>query len=192
MIWPALLAPGFFLVSIGLPAPAEEQPEKLTFATLEGETISPLATDTDQPIAILFITVDCPIANAYAPEIGRIFEEFSPKGIRFLLVHVDPDLEVEDAREHASDYHLETPIVIDRHHRLVTATGATITPEAVVLDARGKKVYQGRIDDLFTDFGTRRNRATQRDLRNALEAILEGKPVPVSETEAIGCLMPLL
>lgn len=192
MICRSLLLLSLFLAHSRTPAPAEEDPEKLAFTTLEGETISPLSTETDQPIAILFITVDCPIANAYAPEIGRIFEEYRPRGIRFLLIHVDPDLKVETARKHASDYNLKAPIVIDRQHQLVTATEATITPEAVVLDATGKKIYQGRIDDLFTDFGTRRTQASQRDLRNALEAVVEGKPVPVPETEAIGCLMPLL
>ena len=53
----------------------------------------------------------------------------------------------------------------------------------------GKLVYRGRINDLYTGFGDRRNAASEHNLRDALDAVLSGKPVKVSRTEAIGCLI---
>ncbi len=67
--------------------------------------------------------------------------------------------------------------------------GATITPEAALFDREGTLHYLGRIDDRFTDFGKARQRAHSRDLEQALAAVLEGKPVPVSRTSAVGCFL---
>ena len=53
-------------------------------------------------------------------------------------------------------------------------------------------VYLGRIDDRYVDFGKTRAAATTHDLAGALEAILDGRPVPESRTRAIGCFIPEL
>ena len=65
------------------------------------------------------------------------------------------------------------------------------TPEAAVF-ADGELVYRGRIDDRFVDFGKTRAAATTHDLAFALQAILDGRPVPESRTRAVGCFIPEL
>lgn len=77
----------------------------------------------------------------------------------------------------------------DRAHELVTKTGATITPEAVVLDAREQVVYRGRIDDRFVELGRERASPTTRDLRNAIAAALAGRRVSPARTQAVGCFI---
>ncbi|MEQ1860098.1 MAG: redoxin family protein [Chthoniobacteraceae bacterium] len=141
---------------------------------------------------LLFVTTDCPIANRYAPEIERIRADFEGKGLRMTLVHVDSGLTEKAAGDHAREYALKAPVVIDRTHRLVAATGAKVTPEAVVIDHAGRIRYRGRIDDQVTGYGDRRMAATMRDLRDAIAAVLEGRPVKSPETPAIGCLIPRL
>jgi hypothetical protein len=71
---------------------------------------------------------------------------------------------------------------------LVKFAGATVTPEAVVVVA-GKVVYRGRIDDRYVDLGRERPAPTRRDLFDALTAILDGKPVPLAKTQAVGCFI---
>lgn len=140
--------------------------------------------------AVIFITTDCPIANAYAPEIARIVKEYGSK-VSFLLVHVDPDITDGVALEHQKDYSLPSPIVLDPEHELAAGAGITITPEvAVYRQSDGDIAYRGRIDDLFPKLGAKRAQASQRDLRNALDALIAGKPVPVARTRAIGCQLP--
>ena len=68
-------------------------------------------------------------------------------------------------------------------------TGVTVTPEVAVLSADQKLLYRGRIDDRYIDFGKDRPEPTVRDLERALDAIVAGKPVPVAETRAIGCIL---
>ena len=66
-------------------------------------------------------------------------------------------------------------------------TGATVTPEAVVLDAGGKTVYQGRIDDRYAQLGKKRPEPKVLDLEAALAEFVSGKPVTVAKTNAVGC-----
>ncbi len=138
---------------------------------------------------LIFVSTDCPISNRYAPEIKRLHDEFAPRGVRFRLVYPNP-LDGEAAiSKHLEDYGYPPIAERDRDHTLVKMAGATITPEAVVFDARQRLVYRGRIDDRFVELGRERPAATQRDLRNALTALLAGRPVNPAETQAVGCFI---
>jgi hypothetical protein len=139
---------------------------------------------------LFFLTTDCPIANAYAPEINDLVKEYAGQPVRFYAVHVDPDLKPEEARKHAREFGLRLPVVLDTEHRLVSATGVSLTPEVAVVVPGGKVVYRGRIDDRFADLGKKRAVPGQRDLRDALSAVVAGKAVKVARTEAVGCTIP--
>ena len=157
---------------------------------LDGAEHRPLDVDGAKANVLVFSMLDCPIANGYSPEIMAIADEFAPQGLRFFLVCVDPDATAEAARQHASDYSLELPILLDREHVLVSALEATITPEAAVVGAGGELLYRGRIDDLYAALGKKRVRPTRHDLRLALAAVVEGRPVEQPRTEAVGCFIP--
>lgn len=138
----------------------------------------------------LFTTTDCPIANGYAPEINRIVSAYAPRNIDFRLVYVDPDTTDEQAKHHAKEYGYTCLFLLDPRHEWVRKVGATMTPEAAVVSSDGSLVYRGRIDDLYVDYGKRRKEPTTRDLRDALDAVLEGKPILNRTTTAIGCFIP--
>jgi peroxiredoxin len=167
-------------------------PSGLELHNLAGEKIKPLSgPQNGSGIAVLvFITTDCPIANRYAPELKRLHSEFQTRGVQMTLVHVDKELSQLKAKQHAADYDLPRSIVIDRKHQLVTATGASITPEAVVIDQKGHIRYRGRINDQHTDFGKRRRQPTRHDLQNAVQSLLNGQPIAEPQTKAIGCVIP--
>lgn len=161
--------------------------ETPNLAGIDGQTHAPLNPAGRKATVIIFTLPDCPIANAFAPEINRLVTDYSAKGVSFYLAHVDRDLIAADAHKHAKDFGIKCPVLLDSQHALVKALGATRTPQAFLLDATGKTVYQGRINNLYADYGQRRQVVTQHDLRNALDALLAGKPVPQPVTEAIGC-----
>src|SRR5262249_20718566 len=112
------------------------------------------------------------------------------KEVAAFIVHADPDVTAAQARKHAKEYGLPCPVLLDPTHVLVKRTGVSKAPEVAVLGPDGKVEYRGRIDDLYADYGNRRAKPTQHDLRNALDAILAGKPVHRATTEAIGCDIP--
>ena len=138
---------------------------------------------------LIFVSTDCPISNRYAPEIKRLHDEFTPRGVRFRLVYPNPLDSDADIRTHLEEYGYPPIAQRDSDHTLVKMAGATITPEAAVFDARGRLVYRGRIDDRFVELGRERPAATQSDLRTALTAILAGKRVSPSHTQAVGCFI---
>ncbi|MEM6674057.1 MAG: redoxin domain-containing protein [Planctomycetota bacterium] len=140
---------------------------------------------------LVFSTVDCPIANGYAPEISSIVRDHTGDKLRFYLVHVDPDVSADAAAKHAEEYGLLLPVLRDVDHRLVERLGITCTPEVAVIDAKGELVYRGRIDDQYREIGRRRPAPTTRDLRDALRAVLAGEDVANPRTEAIGCKLPV-
>ncbi|MEM7260837.1 MAG: redoxin domain-containing protein [Planctomycetota bacterium] len=169
-----------------------------SWVDLGGERRAPLAIPPGRAHVLIFLTPTCPIANTYAPEVLRIVKDYADQPVAFFLVHVDPDLTSDDLAEHTRDYGFECPVLFDPEGRLVRATGVTVTPEAAVLTAGLNRAagpaydvrYRGRIDDLYTDFGKRRQSPTTRDLRVALDAVLAGQKVEVSRTPAIGCPIP--
>jgi hypothetical protein len=138
---------------------------------------------------LIFVSTDCPISNRYAPEIKRLHDEFTTRGVRFRLVYPNPLDSEADIRTHIAAYGYPQIAERDRDHTLVKMAGATITPEAAVFDARERLVYRGRIDDRFVELGRERPAATQPDLRRALTALVAGRRVSPSETQAVGCFI---
>jgi hypothetical protein len=62
----------------------------------------------------------------------------------------------------------------------------------VVVDRTGTVVYQGRISNLFVTYGKRRSEATEHDLREAMEALAEGRAPDKPRGEVLGCFIPRL
>lgn len=154
---------------------------------IAGMLHDPLKPDGRKATVVIFTLPDCPIANAFAPEINRLFADYASRGVGFFLAHVDRELSPVDAQKHATEFSFRCPVLLDSQHTLVKALGATKTPQAFLLGPDGKTLYRGRINNLFADYGQRRQTVTQHDLRNALDAVLAGKPVAQPVTEAIGC-----
>lgn len=153
--------------------------------------IDPLAPVKGRKAVVLFfVGSDCPISNAYAPEIRRICTRYAAHSIGFYMVYPDPDVTLDVARKHASAYGLPAPVLLDPGHRLCRRTGATVTPEAALLAPDGKLLYRGRIDDLYVGFGKQRYAATRHDLRLALDAVLRGQLAPQPFTKSVGCYIP--
>jgi hypothetical protein len=174
------------------PAPPPRPAGGITCETLDGSTFAWPAAAPGAAACVLFIGHDCPIANAYAPEIGRIAKEYGRKGVAFAVAYPVPDLSPTEARAHAREYGFECPAVLDTDLALAKRLGATVTPEAVVLSDRGAVLYRGRIDDRYPKAGGKRREVpTTHDLRAALDATVDGKPVPRPWPTAVGCHIPV-
>ena len=154
---------------------------------LDGRLWQPFAPQARATL-LLFVTSDCPISNAYAPEIGDVCRAYRSKGIDCLLLYEDAGIAPAGARAHRDDFRLaEIPAAIDGDRALARAAGASVTPEAVLVDSTGAARYRGRIDNLYADLGRRRPAATVHDLREAIDALLAGRPIARPRTEALGC-----
>lgn len=171
---------------------ADAASSKLRLLDLSGRQISPLSTADRKATVFVFTRTDCPISNRYAPLLNQIFGKFSPQGVAFWLVYVDPSQGARAIEQHMHEYNYHFGALRDPRHTLVKLTGAQVTPEAAVFvpgKSGPRMVYRGRIDDQYVDFGAARPAPTTHDLEQVLQDILEGKPIKETTTLAVGCFI---
>lgn len=185
----ALAMLGALCIASPVEQPATSQPAPIVLTDVAGTVQKPLELGSAKAAVLIFISVDCPVSNSYAPEINRICKQYEQRGVRFYLVHSDPDLTEDRAKKHAADYGFTCPVLIDRKLELVHRLGPRRQSEAAVVAADGHLAYRGRIDDLYISLGKRRYEATTHDLRNAIDNVLAGKPVNPDRTKAVGCVI---
>jgi hypothetical protein len=173
------------LLGCGQDEPALGSLWKEKFALAQGgEYLLPTS-----PKAILFFLIrpDCPISNAYHPEIKRLAKEYEARGIASVVVYAEAGLEPWKAECHSFEFDAGCPAILDPKLVLARGLGATVTPEAAVVSQAGELLYRGRIDDQYLEVGRRRPEAVRHDLRDALEAALTGRPAPCPRTQSVGC-----
>jgi hypothetical protein len=167
--------------------PADDRRVKVEFIDVLGNKYTLPGPDDCKAIVLLFVGHDCPISNSYSKEIVRLCKEFMPKKVAFCVVYADADISEDEARKHAKEYGFVCPAILDPEMTLARRVGATIKPEAAVLSPKGELLYLGRIDNRWVDFGKRREHVTSHELRDALEAVLAGKPIATPRVKGIGC-----
>jgi thiol-disulfide isomerase/thioredoxin len=137
---------------------------------------------------IVFSNTSCPLVQRYWPKLKRLDETYRDHGVQFVSMNASEGDEIADIAKQALEYGVEFPFVKDSSGACMRALGVERTPEVVILDAQRKLRYRGRIDDQYRLGGARPNVANN-DLEQALEEILAGKQVSVSETPVDGCLI---
>lgn len=161
----------------------------LELPALDGQKHTPLMVKGEKKASVLFfVSPFCSTTKSFMKEINAIAADYGDKATVY-LVHSDPEITKEVAMEHAvlSEVKDTTTVLLDKEQALARQVQAKITPEAVVIDADGKTLYKGRINDLYLGPTKRQRAATTQDLRDALDAIITGKPVPEPQHEAQGC-----
>lgn len=140
-------------------------------------------------VALIFISSECPISNKMVPEIERLHKKFAKEDAGLWIVYPNASDGEKEIKEHRREYRIHTPFVRDPKHYLVKKAGVTVTPEAVVYNAKREILYRGRINDQFLALGKGRPQPTQHDLEDAIEAVLAGNKPKIEKTEAIGCYL---
>lgn len=161
-----------------------------TVTDVHGRSHQPWTDPQTRAVVLVFISPDCPVSNYYQPTLRRLIEQYRPAGVAWYFVHPLPQLSSEKARQHARDYSIPVPVVLDPRQVLTAACGAKKMPQAAVIDRRGTIAYLGRIDDTFVGFGKRRAQPTEHTLRDSLAAVLAGEAVATPRTDSVGCLIP--
>ena len=174
------------VVAAAVGIPGRDMPE-FSFSDSSGHIHTRTEWSGKRAIVLLFVTTDCPLSNGYVPELNRINNAYASRGVLFYAVQGDATVSIDEVRKHVAEFGYTFPYLLDEKETLAAFTGATTTPEAAVLSAAGELLYLGRIDNRLEDFGKQRVRTTEFDLKDALDAILAGKPVPHARTKALGC-----
>ena len=105
----------------------------------------------------VFLSPDCPIANAMAPSLGRLGHYAQQNDIETLLIYPRKDLTTQQVSNHAQIYGIIGLVVLDPDHRWVNSLDATVTSGAFVFSGgieNPKVLYQRRINDLYRSVAT--------------------------------------
>jgi peroxiredoxin len=171
-------------ISLGDAAPLQDVKMK----NVDGREIAIEDIRGKKGTLVVFSCNACPWAQAWESRLVAIGNEFSRRGIGVIVINAnDPAVVAADGYEEmkarARKRAMRFPYVVDATSDVARAFGATRTPEAFLFAADGRLAYHGTVDD-----NARHPEQVQRRyLRDALEAVMAGKPVEVAETKALGC-----
>ncbi len=132
-------------------------------------------------VIINFWSVECP-HSARADELIRHLLEKWNGEVELLSIAANRNEPVQMVEEAAKTRHIPR-VLIDAEQVVADQYGAMTTPHVFVLDRAGILRYRGAVDDVTF----RHREATQFFLRDAVEALLQGRVPGVSETPAYGC-----
>jgi mono/diheme cytochrome c family protein/thiol-disulfide isomerase/thioredoxin len=158
------------------------------FTDLDGTRRS-LHTAGEQELTVIaFTSTSCPLSKKYLPTLVEINRDFAPRVVRFVLVNCVATDKRDEMKEATARFEPPVDYVFDRDSSLAAHLSATTTTDVLVLDRSHTVVYHGAIDDQY-GFGYSIDAPRYTYLRDALEAVLDRRPVFVSATAAPGCLI---
>jgi peroxiredoxin len=136
---------------------------------------------------VVFTCNQCPFAHAFEQRIADLGRDYAKRGVVFYAIDSNDDAEypIESAAEMKSRAvagHYPYPYLKDGDSHVARAYGARVTPHIFVVDGSGTVRYRGYVDD-----SAKTDARKHEGLRNALDALLAGKPVEVTATRAFGC-----
>lgn len=161
-------------------------PEFTLVNAVDGETVAFKANDGNLKV-VVFTCNQCPFAQAFEPRIIEIAERFGPKGVTFYAVNPNDDAKYSEEtlanmKARAVEKEYPFPYLKDGDSAIARAYGARVTPHVFVVDGTGTVIYRGYVDD-----SAKEAERKTTGLTDALNATLNGRPVPTAETRAFGC-----
>jgi peroxiredoxin len=140
---------------------------------------------------VLFITAnECPIARQSASKIRALREQYAERGVSFLMMNSSPDDDRKSISKEMAElgaWHI--PVLKDDTQGVARHLRVKRTGEAIGITTKDWTIfYRGAIDDQMVE-GAQKPQPTERYLEQALNEMLEGKPVFTPKTVARGCLI---
>jgi len=177
---------------IGAPAP------DFNLLGVDGKNYSLSSFKDANVLAIVFTCNHCPTAQAYEDRIIKLKNDYEGKGVAVVAImpndprsvaldelgYTDMSDSYEEMKLRAKEKHFNFPYLYDGEtEKVAKAYGPIATPHIFIFDKQRKLRYHGRIDDVEKPTKTPNN----FDARNAIDALLANKEVPVTTTKVFGC-----
>lgn len=138
---------------------------------------------------IMFLCNHCPFVKHVNEEIVRIANEYRQLGFGFAGINSNdiqkyPEEHPDRMKEVATINQYSFPYFFDGTQEIAKAYDAACTPDFYLFDAELKLIYRGQLDDSRPGNGIHSN---GRDLREAMDAVLNNRPVAKNQKPSIGC-----
>ena len=148
-------------------------------------------------LVIAFTCNHCPTAQLYESRIKQLAADYRERGVALVAIepnnpnavrldemgYTDVGDSFEEMKTRAAYRHFNFPYLYDGETQKISrAYGPTATPHLFIFDGERRLRYEGRVDN-----NPREPLVTLKDARNAIDALLADKPVPVAKTPSVGC-----
>ncbi len=174
------------MLDLGTIAPDFSLPD-----TVSGTILSLSELRSDHATVIMFLCNHCPYVVHINPEIARVVADYAPKGVRFVGISSnDAEKYPADAPDkmtmHAVEANYDFPYLYDESQAVARAYDAACTPDFYIFDQELTLVYRGRLDDSRPRVEQPKP-LTGKDLREALDAVLNKEAVNPIQYPSMGC-----
>jgi thiol-disulfide isomerase/thioredoxin len=178
-------------LAIGSPAPG------FCLPGIDGQTHCLKDYAASKVLVVAFTCNHCPTAQLYESRIKQLAADYPNRGVALVAIepnnpnavrldemgYTDVGDSFDEMKIRAAYRHFTFPYLYDGETQKISrAYGPTATPHLFIFDAERKLRYEGRVDN-----NPREPLVTVKDARNAIEALLANKPVPVPKTPSVGC-----
>ena len=179
-------------LAIGAPAPGFSLP------AVDGNTYTLESFKDAEVLVVVFMSNHCPTSQAYEQRLIRMTTEYAAKGVRFVAISPSNPLAVrldelgysdvgdsfDDMKVRAKKAGFNFPYLYDGDTEIASKQyGPVSTPHVFIFDRERKLRYNGRIDDTENP----EKPPHSQDARNAIDALLDNREVPVAVTKTFGC-----
>ena len=161
---------------------------------LNNKTVSLSDFAGERVVVVVFTSNYCPYARLYEDRIIALAEEYTGRGVQFLLVNSNTSLDniddsLEEMARHAKEKGYRFPYLADKEHRVAAMLGATKTPEAFVLQNNGASTFLLKYRGAIDDNPQVAQEVTVNYLRDAIAATLNRRNLSAAEKRPTGCMI---
>ena len=171
------------MLALGTAAPEFELQD-----VVSGDTVSLADFSDRQALLLMFICQHCPFVKHVQDELARIGQDYDQQ-LGIVAISANdvanyPDDSPEKLKQMAQELNFNFPVCYDESQEVSKAYTAACTPDFFLFDAAGKLAYRGQLDDSRPSTNIP---VTGKDLRQAIDALLQGKKVDFEQKPSIGC-----
>lgn len=172
------------MLSLGTKAPDFHLKDTVTDQWMSLKTIK-----GDRATLILFICNHCPYVKHVNPQIIRIAHDYQSRGVGFIAISSNDAIKYpadgpEQMKQTALELAYPFPYLYDESQEAAKAYDAACTPDFYLFDQDLKLIYRGRLDEAKPKNDIP---LTGKDLRSAIDAVLDGNPVTEKQYPSAGC-----
>jgi len=187
MRWTNFVLAGVFSILTAFAAAAQipavgSAMESFSLPDTDGKTRSLKELSGKNGAVLIFLSAQCPVVKGYVERINMLAADYQAKGINFIGVNSNATEDLNWVKSNVSEYGYKFPVLIDKGNVIADKLGATVTPEVFYIDAGGKLLYHGAIDNDRSG-----KNVTETYLKAAFEASLGGKRIGKTSANAFGC-----
>ena len=156
---------------------------------IDGTTVSLADYQDASALLVMFICNHCPFVKHITAELAKLGRDYGDRGVALVGINSNDvenyaDDSPEKMRQEAEQQGYTFPYLYDESQEVAKAYRAACTPDFFLFDGDHRLVYRGQLDASRPGSGIP---VTGEDLRAALDAILDGKPVASEQRASIGC-----